>query len=171
MKDELTKAIQFLCISHGWTLSVAESCTGGQLAAQLTRLPGCSQYFLGSVVAYSNSLKTNVLNVSAETLAIHGAVSGPVVEQMAQGMLRLSGSDYSLAVSGIAGPGGGSLEKPVGTIWSAIASRDGESFIWKLNLSGSRHEIIEKSVENLLSQFKLVIEIDIFRLKAKDSLS
>jgi PncC family amidohydrolase len=158
MEDELTRAIQSLCISQGWTLSVAESCTGGQLAACLTRLPGCSQYFLGSIVAYSNNLKTNLLGVREEVLAEHGAVSGPVVEQMAQGMLQLTGSDYSLAVSGIAGPDGGSSEKPVGTIWGAIASRHGGSFIWKFNLAGSRHEIIEKCVENLLSQLRLVIE-------------
>lgn len=163
MKDELTSTIQSLCISHGWTLSVAESCTGGQLAARLTRLPGCSQYFLGSIVAYSNQMKIKLLGVSAEVLATHGAVSGPVVEQMAQGVLQLTGSDYSLAVSGIAGPGGGSPEKPIGTIWGAITSRaspERDPLIWKLTLSGSRHEIIEKSVENLLSQFKLVIESD-----------
>jgi len=158
MKDELTSAIQFLCVSQGWTLSLAESCTGGQLAARLTRLPGCSQYFLGSVIAYSNDLKIKILGVGIETLAMHGAVSRPVVEQMAQGMLQLTGSDYCLAVSGIAGPDGGSLEKPVGTIWGAIASRYEDSFIWQFKLSGSRHEIIEKSVENLLFQFRLFIE-------------
>lgn len=158
MENELTTTIQSLCISQGWTLSVAESCTGGQLAAYLTRLPGCSQYFLGSVVAYSNELKTKILGVNRELLIVHGAVSCPVVEQMAQGILQLSQSDYSLAITGIAGPGGGSLEKPVGTVWGAIASRSGNLFSWKFELFGNRDEIIEKSIEKLLLQFKQMIE-------------
>ena len=153
MKDELAHSIQQLCISQGWTLSLAESCTGGALAARLTSLPGCSQYFLGSIIAYSNELKINVLGVKETTLIQYGAVSGPVVEEMAQGVMQLTGSHYSLAVSGIAGPSGGSPEKPVGTIWAALATRGEEPFVWRFHLSGSRQEIIRQSVEEVLAQF------------------
>jgi len=150
--DSLAHSIQESCISQGWTLAVAESCTGGHLAAQLTRLPGSSQYFLGSIVAYSNVLKMRVLGVGADLLAIHGAVSGPGVGEMARGVLTLAGSDYGLAISGIAGPGGGSLAQPVGTIWGAIASRT-EILVWDFHLSGTRAKIIETSVDVLLSRF------------------
>jgi PncC family amidohydrolase len=157
MNDVLVQSIQQLCIAQQWTLSLAESCTGGHLAARLTRTPGCSHYFLGSIIAYSNALKTSLLNVNAHTLAQYGAVSEPVVSQMAQGVLKLTNSHYSLAVSGIAGPGGGSTEKPVGTIWGAMATKGEDLLIWNFHLSGTREEIIEKSVELLLSQFWLVI--------------
>lgn len=158
MKDELVNSIQQRCISQGWTLSLAESCTGGHLAACLTSLAGCSEYFLGSIVAYSNILKMNVLNVDEHNLTTYGAVSGPVVVQMAQGILQLSGSDYSIGVSGIAGPGGGSSEKPIGTIWAAIAGQNIDPFIWTFQLSGTRQEIIDKSVYLILSQFWMLIK-------------
>ncbi len=158
MNDFLVQSIQQLCISQKWTLSLAESCTGGHLAARLTRIPGCSHYFLGSVVAYSNALKIELLNVDAHTLGQYGAVSGPVVRQMAQGVLKLTNSHYSLAVSGIAGPEGGSLQKPVGTIWAAMATRGEEPLISDFYLAGTREEIIEKSVDLLLFQFWSWIE-------------
>lgn len=161
MNDLLVSSIQQLCISQGWTLSLAESCTGGHLAARLTSIPGCSHYFLGSIVAYSNRLKITLLGVDTEVLDAYGAVSSPVVSQMAQGVLKLTGSDYSLAISGIAGPGGGSPEKPVGTIWGAIASRKEDPLIWDFHLSGSRKEIIEKSVDILLSEFWILIKTKI----------
>lgn len=158
MNDVLVQSIQQLCIAQQWTLSLAESCTGGRLAARLTRMPGCSHYFLGSIVAYSNALKIGLLNVDARTLAQYGAVSGPIVSQMAQGVLKLTNSHYSVAVSGIAGPEGGSTEKPVGTIWGAIASQGlEEPVILDFHLSGTREEIIENSVDLLLSQFWLLI--------------
>lgn len=153
MKDALVCSIQQLCVSQGWTLSLAESCTGGHLAARLTRLPGCSQYFLGSVIAYSNLIKAKILGVDTHILETYGAVSRPAVNQMAIGVRLLSDSDYSLAISGIAGPLGGSQEKPVGTIWGAIASRKKDPFIWSFHLVGSRQEIIEQSIEIVLSQF------------------
>jgi PncC family amidohydrolase len=158
MEDHLTHLIQHHCITQGWTLSLAESCTGGNLAARLTRIPGCSHYFLGSIVAYSNTLKINLLNVDPNILSRDGAVSASVVRQMAQGALELTGSDYSLAVSGIAGPGGGTLLKPVGTIWGAIGQRGEDPFIWDFFTSGSRQEIIDKSVDILLAQLWLLIK-------------
>ncbi|MDR3253056.1 MAG: competence/damage-inducible protein A [Tannerella sp.] len=108
----------------GLTLGTAESCTGGAIAALLTSVPGSSDYFRGSVVAYSNDVKKNVLHVAESDLQKYGAVSRQVVEQMAQGALTVTGCDYALATSGIAGPGGGSNEKPVGTVWIAVANRD-----------------------------------------------
>lgn len=158
MEDKLIGAIQSLCISNHWTLSLAESCTGGDIAARLTRVAGCSHYFLGSIVTYSNDLKIKLLGVSPQDLAQHGAVSRVVVEKMATGVLQLTGSDYSLAVTGIAGPGGGSPEKPVGTVWAAIACRHGDLFTWELKLSGSRHEIIEETSQILLAQLKSFLE-------------
>ena len=104
------------------TLSIAESCTGGKIAHLITSVPGSSEYFLGSVTAYSNNAKIKLLNVRKESISAHGAVSKDVVEQMAAGVRELFGSDYSLATSGIAGPDGGTDEKPVGTTWIAIAS-------------------------------------------------
>lgn len=106
------------------TVGTAESCTGGSIAALLTSVPGSSDYFVGSIVSYANSVKQQVLGVSEQDLAQYGAVSQQVVEQMAQGALRVLGCDYAIATSGIAGPDGGTPEKPVGTIWIAVASQN-----------------------------------------------
>jgi PncC family amidohydrolase len=157
MEKDLATLIQHHCITHGRTISLAESCTGGNLAARLTRIPGCSEYFLGSIVAYSNGLKIRLLGVQPDMLMQEGAVSGPVVRQMAQGVLKLTGSDYSLAVSGIAGPSGGTPLKPVGTIWGAIGKKGADPIVWDFFLSGSRHEIIEESVNILLARFWSVL--------------
>ena len=107
------------------TLSVAESCTGGGLGAELTAIPGSSDVLLGGVIAYSNALKQRLLGVSAELLEQFGAVSDPVAQAMAEGARRVTGSDWSMAVTGIAGPGGGSAEKPVGLVYIAVAGPDG----------------------------------------------
>ncbi len=108
----------------GKTLSTAESCTGGNIAHQLTLLPGASQYFKASVVAYDNSVKASLLQVDAAVLEEKGAVSREVVEQMAEGVRCLLKTDFALAVSGIAGPSGGSDAKPVGSTWIAVCSKD-----------------------------------------------
>lgn len=107
-----------------WILGTAESCTGGRIASMITSVPGSSDYFSGSVVSYSNGVKQSVLGVSEEDLARYGAVSQPVVEQMALGAIRTLGCDCAVATSGIAGPGGGTPEKPVGTVWVAAALRN-----------------------------------------------
>ncbi len=109
----------------GATLSVAESCTGGAIASRFTALPGASAYFRCGVVAYSNEIKTKVLGVSAADLELCGAVSEPVARQMAEGVRRLTGSDYAVATTGIAGPTGGTAQKPVGTVWIALATPTG----------------------------------------------
>ena len=102
-------------------LVTAESCTGGWIAKLLTDIPGSSTWFTGGLVSYSNASKTALLGVPADLIQARGAVSGPVVEAMATGARAAAGADYALAVSGIAGPGGGSPEKPVGTVWLAWA--------------------------------------------------
>lgn len=152
-EDLLIASIHKYCIANKRTLSVAESCTGGNLAARLTRKAGSSDYFLGSIVAYSNRVKRQVLKIEEELLEEYGAVSREVVEQMAKGVLSVTGSDYSLAVTGIAGPGGGTELKPVGTIWAAIACQTAEPVVWNFHLSGERQEIIDQAVEIILSRF------------------
>ena len=104
------------------TLAVAESCTGGKIASLITSVPGCSDYFLGSVTAYSNASKCALLGVNPVSIQSHGAVSQVVVEEMACGMRERFGADISIATTGIAGPSGGSVEKPVGTTWIAVAT-------------------------------------------------
>ncbi|KZR85696.1 putative competence-damage inducible protein [Synechococcus sp. MIT S9509] len=107
------------------TLAVAESCTGGGLGAELTAIPGSSDVLLGGVIAYSNAVKQHLLGVSAELLEQFGAVSDPVAQAMAEGARRVTGSDWSMAITGIAGPGGGTDEKPVGLVHIAVAGPDG----------------------------------------------
>ncbi len=109
---------------QGATLAVAESCTGGLLGAAISQMPGCSDYFLGGVIAYTNSVKVNVLDVPDAMLRTEGAVSEAVARAMARAIRRRFGADYGLAVTGIAGPGGGTPGKPVGTVWLAASDRD-----------------------------------------------
>ena len=103
--------------ARDWTLATAESCTGGLVAVRLTDIPGSSDVFLGGVVAYSNELKQSELGVSAEVLERHGAVSAETAEAMARGARERLGADVAVAVTGIAGPGGGSAEKPIGLVF------------------------------------------------------
>lgn len=121
---ELSEEIGGLLKSEGATISAAESCTGGLISHAFTAIPGSSEYYLGSVTSYANEVKIKVLNVPAEAIAAHGAVSSETVAAMAAGVRELTGSDYAIASSGIAGPGGGSEEKPVGLVWIGFASRD-----------------------------------------------
>jgi nicotinamide-nucleotide amidase len=115
------------------TLAVAESCTGGAIAHRLTNIPGSSVPFLGGFVTYSNEAKQKFLGVQAETLAQHGAVSEATVREMAEGARRAMGSDYALAVTGIAGPTGGTDAKPVGTVFIALAAASGTKVLRQLN--------------------------------------
>ncbi len=132
-EEEMEKLIAELLKQQKATLALAESCTGGTIAQMITSVPGSSAYFLGSVVAYSNKIKEEVLGVNPDTIKKHGAVSREVVEQMAKGARKQFGADYSIATSGIAGPTGGSPEKPVGTTWIAVASDNKtESAVFRL---------------------------------------
>ncbi|MEE1082303.1 MAG: CinA family protein [Paludibacteraceae bacterium] len=147
--SELVKKLAQKLITSGKAIATAESCTGGNIAHNITLLAGSSQYFLGGIVSYANEVKMNVLGVSKEDLDKYGAVSQAVVESMATGACKAIGSDYSVATSGIAGPGGGSEEKPVGTVWMAVS--DGKKVVSKKwNFDGSRAEIIEKATKTAI---------------------
>jgi nicotinamide-nucleotide amidase len=123
-EDTLELVIGKLLKKEGKTLGTAESCTGGQIAANITKVPGSSVYFKGSVVSYANEVKEQFLDVKQDDLKHHGAVSKVVVETMARSLLKRLNVDYSIATSGIAGPDGGTEEKPVGTVWIAIANHE-----------------------------------------------
>jgi nicotinamide-nucleotide amidase len=136
-------------------LGTAESCTGGMLAALCTELPGSSRWFAGGIVCYADAVKTAALGVEPALLREHGAVSAPVAEAMALGALRLPGIGLALALSGIAGPGGGSAEKPVGTVWIAAgiggrhmpeASRGGRIAVRRHRFSGDRRQVRRAAV-------------------------
>lgn len=145
----LAGALGSILAERGETLATAESCTGGNIAHEITRIAGSSVYFKGSVVAYSNEVKTRVLNVSSETLSGFGAVSRETVLQMVSGVQRLLSSDCAIATSGIAGPGGGSVEKPVGTVW--IAVRYGErSEVECFCFEGDREQVIARATQSAL---------------------
>lgn len=116
------KRIFDLMLEQQMSLATAESCTGGNIAHNITLLPGSSEFFLGGVVSYANSVKNGVLGVRMSDIEQFGAVSQSVVEQMAEGAARVLGSDIAVATSGVAGPGGGSPQKPVGTVWMAATN-------------------------------------------------
>ena len=137
----LEETIAGMLTSRGATVAVAESCTGGLLASRLTDVPGSSSYFLQGFVVYSNQAKHNTLGVPEETIARFGAVSEEVARAMATGCLERSGADFAVATTGIAGPSGGSPEKPVGTLCLAIANKNSADLLSRtLVLQGDRHQ-------------------------------
>lgn len=138
---------------RGLTISVAESCTGGLLCHTLTNVPGSSAYFLGGVVSYADRLKLEIVGVNAHTLEQYGAVSQEVALEMARGVRSRLGSDLALAVTGIAGPGGGSWEKPVGLTWIALSAPWGEiarRYVWHLDRLGNKQRSVQAALELLL---------------------
>ncbi len=130
--SSLEETVVRLLGERGWTLATAESCCGGLIASRITDVPGASAVFTHGFVTYSNEAKHELLGVTAETLETHGAVSEPVVRQMAEGALAASGANVAVAVTGIAGPSGGSQEKPVGTAWIAVAQSGGATCAWRV---------------------------------------
>lgn len=138
------------------TVATAESCTGGYLAHLITSIPGSSAYFMGSVLAYANYVKTQELRVSDEILTTHGAVSEATVKQMAEGVRKKLNTDYALATSGIAGPDGGTPEKPVGTVWIAVASAQG-TVAKQFNLGDNRERTIQRSALCALDMLRRTI--------------
>lgn len=147
--ETLEQAVLELLRRLGLSLAVAESCTGGGLAFRLTSVPGSSDVFLGGVVSYANEVKVGVLGVEADVLKVQGAVSELVARQMAQGVRRLTGADIGVGITGIAGPGGGSAEKPVGLVYVGFAGPLKES-VEELRLSGSRETIRLRSISAAL---------------------
>ena len=147
--DTLESAIGDILRANNCTLSAAESCTGGLISALMTSVSGCSEYYLGSVTSYANSVKQNVLGVPQEIIEKHGAVSSECVAAMAEGVRRITASDYSVATSGIAGPGGGSDEKPVGTVWIGVSSATGTE-TYKLRFNSDRKRNIERFASSAL---------------------
>jgi nicotinamide-nucleotide amidase len=133
--DSLASVVGQLLISKGHTLAVAESCTGGLLGAMLTDVPGCSGYFRGGVLAYANEVKINLLQVDNQIITEKGAVSAQVAEQMALGVRSQLGTDWGIGITGIAGPGGGTPEKPVGLVYIGLAAPDGSVQAMKYRLS------------------------------------
>jgi nicotinamide-nucleotide amidase len=156
-KDELASVVGQLLVSNQATLAVAESCTGGYLAHQFTQHAGSSTYFQGGIISYANAVKVHQLGVSQEILDMEGAVSETCVKAMATGARKHLGTTYALATSGIAGPDGGTEEKPVGTIWIALAHPSGV-IARKLTQGGTRIQNIHLSsltAINLLRRYLL----------------
>jgi nicotinamide-nucleotide amidase len=147
--NELTEHL----LQHKQTIAIAESCTGGYISHIITSKSGSSKYFSGSIVAYSNNVKENILGVNKNDIIKYGAVSKQVVEQMASGVRQKLNSDFSIATSGIAGPDGGSKEKPVGTIWIAVSSKNG-TISKMFSLNGNRQENIKQSSYEALELIK-----------------
>jgi nicotinamide-nucleotide amidase len=143
--DGSTVDEQVARLLRGRTIAVAESCTGGQLAARLTDPPGASEYVLGGVVAYSNEAKISHANVPAETIAAHGAVSCEVAEALADGARATFDAEIGVGVTGIAGPGGGSEEKPVGLVWFSVALPADSRLTRSVNLPGGRADIRDRA--------------------------
>jgi len=135
--ESLPSVVQGMMIDRGLTLAVAESCTAGMVGASLTDLAGSSTFFRGGILAYADHIKSDLLGVPEKVLTENGAVSEPVVRAMAEGAKKRLGTDYALAVSGISGPGGGTVEKPVGTTWVAIATEE-DVFTWAYRFPGDR---------------------------------
>ncbi len=152
MSHATAEILLSLMKSKTLTLATAESCTGGALAGSLTLVPGASQVFLGGLVAYSNQMKTELLKVPETLIETYGAVSQETARAMWEGTLSLIPSDYAVVTTGISGPGGGSQDKPVGTVWIAVGKRGEEPEIWNLKAEGSRSEIIKASKEAALQR-------------------
>lgn len=139
------------------SLSTAESCTGGGIAALVTSVPGSSEYFKGGIVAYANEVKEELLGVRPETLAAYGAVSRETVVEMAKGAMNRLKTDCAVATSGIAGPGGGTPEQPVGTVWIAAAYKN-EIVTMKQEGDEGRARNVEKAIKNALRLLKNRLE-------------
>lgn len=149
-EETLEQLVGEILVSRGLTVAAAESLTGGGVGAALTRIPGSSRYFLGSVVAYDNEAKGKILSVSRVTLLNHGAVSGPAAEEMAAGARRLFGADLAVSTTGIAGPSGATEQKPLGLVYLGLSSARGEAHIRRLFPARSRESVTGRAVRAAL---------------------
>jgi PncC family amidohydrolase len=167
LADRLTasaaKVLGAALSASGKTLAVAESCTGGLLGGAITSIPGSSLYFSGGVLAYGNSAKISLLGVPPDRIAARGAVSREVAVAMAEGVLSLFRADLAIAVTGVAGPGGGSRGKPVGTVWVAVVAPDGVRYAHRFRFSGGREAVRRETVRVSLSA-----AIDVLRSDAAE---
>jgi PncC family amidohydrolase len=153
MKTSLELRVAALLQQHKLTLATAESCTGGLIAHLITNISGSSEYFMGSIVAYSYQAKADLLDVSWDTLNKHGAVSKETVIEMAMGARKKLNTDIAVSVSGVAGPGGGTIEKPVGATWIGLATKDAEwsrHFIWDGNREQNKKYSAEAALQFIL---------------------
>jgi nicotinamide-nucleotide amidase len=158
--ESIEKVVGYLLSMKDSTVSVAESCTGGRLGWRMTRVPGSSDYFMGGVIAYSDDLKRRLLGVKAGILKKHGAVSGETALEMARGVRVKCATDYGMAITGLAGPGGGTEEKPVGTVFIAVSGGSGDR-VRELRIAGSRGTVRRAAVQaamELLRRYLLNIE-------------
>jgi len=149
--------------SSGRTLAVAESCTGGLLGGAITSIPGSSLYFSGGVVAYGNSAKISLLGVPPDLIAARGAVSREVALAMGEGVLSLFRADLAIAVTGVAGPGGGSRGKPVGTVWLAVVALGGVRYAHRFRFPGGREAVRRETVRASLGA-----ALDVLRSEAAE---
>lgn len=156
--DGLVARLAAALAARGTTMAAAESCTGGLIAAACTSRAGSSAWFERGVVTYSNAAKTELLGVPATLIAGHGAVSAEVARAMAEGLVARSPATFTVAVTGIAGPDGGTPAKPVGTVWIATASRDGAAEATLLNATGDRAAVRDRSVVRALELLLARIE-------------
>lgn len=154
--DKLEALIGRLLREQKKTICTAESCTGGFIAHKITSIPGSSEYYIGSVVAYANEIKINELNVDMLTLETHGAVSEQVVKSMASNARKKFKTDYSIACSGIAGPDGGTNDKPVGTVWIAVSNFE-KTITRKLQLGTSRERVILETAQHSLNTLRKML--------------
>lgn len=145
--------LQNFCLENNLKVATAESCTGGWVSHAIVSLPGSSDWFDCGVVSYSNSAKQNFLHIDEKTLASYGAVSKEVAQDMAQGLLSQCDADMAVAITGIAGPTGGTEDKPVGTVWFAWANRSGGMQTQVHTLTGERNEVREQAVVIALTGF------------------
>jgi len=152
MVKPVVTSIAEVLLKHQWRLSTAESCTGGLVAAALTALAGSSDWFERGYVTYSNEAKTQDIGVDSSLIQQHGAVSEEVAQAMAQGAKKSSSSHIALSITGIAGPTGGSTEKPVGTVWFAWALQDGSVVSEKKLFSGDREAIQSQACDHSLNR-------------------
>ncbi|MEY2438769.1 MAG: nicotinamide-nucleotide amidase, partial [Verrucomicrobiota bacterium] len=145
--ETLEEVIVKLLAARRETLAVAESCTGGLLAHRITNVPGASAIFVAGYIVYANTAKADILDVHPAMIAKHGAVSEPVARAMAEGALKRAGTTFALSTTGVAGPGGGSLEKPVGTVYIALASTGGETVVRRLFFPNDRETFKQQSAQ------------------------
>jgi nicotinamide-nucleotide amidase len=164
--EQLEVTIAKLLKDSNKTMATAESCTGGKIASLFTSVPGSSLYFKGTVVAYANDIKNKVLGVSHEMINANGAVSQPVVEAMAQHVLELFDTDYAIATSGIAGPDGGTPQKPVGTIWIAVASKN-QVISKKFTFNDNRERNILRSSITAMNELRKLILLGLEKIEKK----